>query len=182
MKSIMNEIKSNGNEIIRDNNFLIVAFQNRLSCRMIKIFEKYNIPFNKNKINKSIDEYLTNNMIETSEEVIDKYIELLKNYEKIMQDYVTRKIETEVIKKATSAFVEKISSRNKKNFTINMSANFIENIKSMIFVYDNRNLNDDILSRINDDTKEIIDEINKNNFNYVIESINIIIKNIIKNV
>lgn len=182
MKSIMSEIKSNGNEIIRDNNFLIVAFQNRLSCRMIKIFEKYNIPFNKNIINKSIDEYLTNNMIETSEEVIDKYIELLKNYEKIMQDYVTRKIETEVIKKATSAFVEKISNRNKKNFTINMSANFMENIKSMIFVYDNRDLNNDILSRINDDTKEIIDEINRNNFNYVIESINMIIKNIIKNV
>ena len=182
MKSIMSEIKSNGNEIIRDNNFLIVAFQNRLSCRMIKIFEKYNIQFNKNIINKSIDEYLTNNMIETSEEVIDKYIELLKNYEKIMQDYVTRKIETEVIKKATSAFVEKISNRNKENFTINMSANFIENIKSMIFVYDNRDLNNDILSRINDDTKEIIDEINRNNFNYVIESINMIIKNIIKNV
>ena len=178
----MSEIKSNGNEIIRDNNFLIVAFQNRLSCRMIKIFEKYNISFNKNIINKSIDEYLTNNMIETSEEVIDKYIELLKNYEKIMQDYVTRKIETEVIKKATSAFVEKISNRNKENFTINMSANFIENIKSMIFVYDNRDLNNDILSRINDDTKEIIDEINRNNFNYVIESINMIIKNIIKNV
>ena len=35
----MNEIKSNGNEIIRDNNFLIVAFQNRLSCRMLKISE-----------------------------------------------------------------------------------------------------------------------------------------------
>ena len=99
-----------------------------------------------------------------------------------MQDYVTRKIETEVIKKATSAFVEKISNRNKENFTINMSANFIENIKSMIFVYDNRDLNNDILSRINDDTKEIIDEINRNNFNYVIESINMIIKNIIKNV
>lgn len=63
-----------------------------------------------------------------------------------------------------------------------MSANFIENIKSMIFVYDNRDLNNDILSRINDDTKEIIDEINRNNFNYVIESINMIIKNIIKNV
>ena len=182
MKSIMNEIKSNGNEIIRDNNFLIVAFQNRLLCRMIKIFEKYNIPFNKNIINKSIDEYLINSMIETGEEVIDRYIELLKNYEKIMQNYVSQKIETETIKKATSAFVEKISKRNKEFFTTNMCTNFIENIKSMIFVYDNRDLNNDILSRINDDTKEIIDEINKNNFNYVIESINIIIKNIIKNV
>ena len=128
----MNEIRSNGNEIIRDNNFLIVAFQNRLSCRMLKIFGKYNIPFNKNIINKSIDEYLINNMVETNEEIIDKYIELLKNYDKIMQDYVTRKINTEIIKKATSAFVEKISERNKENFTINMSTNFIENIKELI--------------------------------------------------
>ena len=108
----MNEIKSNGNEIIRDNNFLIVAFQNRLLCRMLKIFGKYNIPFNKNIINKSIDEYLINNMVETNEEIIDKYIELLKKYEKIMQGYVTRKIDTEIIKKATSAFVEKISKKN----------------------------------------------------------------------
>lgn len=182
MKSIMNEIKSNGNEIIRDNNFLIVAFQNRLSCRMLKIFGKYNIPFNKNIINKSIDEYLINNMVETNEEIIDKYIELLKKYEKIMQGYVTRKIDTEIIKNATSAFVEKISKKNKENFTINMCTNFIENIKSLIFVYDNRDLNSEILSRINDDTKEIIEEINKNNFNFVIESINIIIKNIINNV
>ena len=59
---------------------------------------------------------------------------------------------------------------------------YIENIKSLIFVYDNRDLNSEILSRINDDTKEIIEEINKNNFNFVIESINIIIKNIINNV
>ena len=182
MKSIMNEIKSNGNEIIRDNNFLIVAFQNRLSCRMLKIFEKNNIPFNKNIINKSIDEYLINNMVETNEDIIDKYIELLKKYEKIMQGYVTRKIDIEIIKKATSAFVEKISKKNKGNFTINMCTNFIENIKSLIFVYDNRDLNSEILSRINDDTKEIIEEINKNNFNFVIESINIIIKNIINNV
>ena len=99
-----------------------------------------------------------------------------------MQGYVTRKIDTEIIKNATSAFVEKISKKNKKNFTINMCTNFIENIKSLIFVYDNRNLNSEILSRINDDTKEIIEEINKNNFNFVIESINIIIKNIINNV
>lgn len=181
MKSIMNEIKSNGNEVIRDNNFLIVAFQNRLSCRMIKIFEKYNIPFNKNKINKSIDEYLTNSMIETSEETIDSYIELSNKYEKIMQDYVLKKVETETIKKATSAFVERISKINQKNFTINMGTNFVENIKSMIFVYDSRDLNNEILSRIDDDIKEITTEINKNNFNFVIESINIIIKNIIKN-
>lgn len=98
-----------------------------------------------------------------------------------MQDYVSKKVETETIKKATSAFVERISKINQKNFTINMGTNFVENIKSMIFVYDSRDLNNEILSRIDDDIKEITTEINKNNFNFVIESINIIIKNIIKN-
>lgn len=182
MKSIMNEIKSNGNEVIRDNNFLIVAFQNRLSCRMIKIFEKYNIPFSKDKINKSIDEYLTNSMVEMNEEIIDKYIELLNNYEKIIQNYVEKKTNTKIIKEATSAFVNKISQKNRKNFSLNISNNLIENINSMIFVYDNRELNSEILSRINIDINEIIDEMNKSNFNFVIESINNIIKNIIKNI
>ena len=55
------------------------------------------------------------------------------------------------------------------------------NIKSLIFVYDNRNLNEEIISRINIDTDEIRTEINRNNYNFVIESINLIIKNIISN-
>ena len=36
-------------------------------------------------------------------------------------------------------------------------------------------------NRINDDVYEIINEFNRNNYNYVIESINIVIKNIISN-
>lgn len=149
---------------------------------MIKIFEKYNIPFSKDKINKCIDEYLTNSMIEMNEEIIDKYIELLNNYEKIIQNYVEKKTNTKIIKEATSAFVNKISQKNRKNFSLNISNNLIENINSMIFVYDNRELNNEILSRINTDINEIIDEMNKSNFNFVIESINNIIKNIIKNI
>ena len=48
-------------------------------------------------------------------------------------------------------------------------------------VYDNNSLNRDIINRINDDIHEIINEFNRNNYNYVIESINIVIKNIISN-
>lgn len=177
----MEKIKSNANEVIKDNNFLIVAYQNRLSSRMIKIFEKYNIPFNKNIINKSIEEYLINNMFETSEETIDKYINLLKNYEIIVQQYVEKKVNTNEIKASTIKFIEKISCKNQQNFPKVISNNFIENIKSMIFVYDNRNLNEEIISRINVDTDEIRVEINRNNYNFVIESINVIIKNIISN-
>lgn len=181
MKSIIDKIKSNANDVIKDNNFLIVAYQNRLSSRMVKIFEKYNIPFNKNIINKSIEEYLVNGMFETSEDIIDKYIGLLENYEIIVQQYVERKVNTKEIKASTIKFINRISQKNQQNFPKVISNNFIENIKSMIFVYDNRNLNDEIISRINIDTDDIRMEINRNNYNFVIESINNIIKNIINN-
>lgn len=179
MKSIINKIKSNGNEIIKDNNFLIVAYQNRLSIRMIKIFEKYHIPFNKNIINKNIDEYMVNNMIETNEEIIEKYINLLYNYEKIIQNYFINNAKKAEIKNATMKFIEKVSLKNNENFKDEMANNFIEAIKSMIYVYDNKNLNNEIISRIKTDTKEIRTELNNNNYNFVIESINEIIKNII---
>ena len=181
MKSIIDKIKNNANDVIKDNNFLIVAYQNRLSSRMINIFEKYGIPFNKNIINKSIDEYLINNMFESNKEIIDKYIELLKKYETIIQQYVENKANTVEIKAATVKFIDKVSKKNSQNFPENISNNFIENIKSMIFVYDNKNLNEEIISRINIDTNEIRSEINRDNYNFVIESINLIIKNIINN-
>lgn len=181
MKSIIDKIKNNANDVIKDNNFLIVAYQNRLSSRMINIFEKYSIPFNKNIINKSIDEYLINNMFESNKEIIDKYIELLKKYETIIQQYVENKANTVEIKAATVKFIDKVSKKNSQNFPKNISNNFIENTKSMIFVYDNKNLNEEIISRINIDTNEIRSEINRDNYNFVIESINLIIKNIINN-
>lgn len=181
MKSIIDKIKNNANDVIKDNNFLIVAYQNRLSSRMINIFEKYSIPFNKNIINKSIDEYLINNMFESNKKIIDKYIELLKKYETIIQQYVENKANTVEIKAATVKFIDKVSKKNSQNFPKNISNNFIENIKSMIFVYDNKNLNEEIISRINIDTNEIRSEINRDNYNFVIESINLIIKNIINN-
>lgn len=182
MKSIIEKLNSNANDVIKDNNFLIVAYQNRLLSRVLKIFEKHNIPFNKNIINKSIEEYLINGMIETNEEIIDKYIEMLEKYEMIIQEYVKRKVNTSEIKAATIKFIDKISQKNQHNFPKTISNNFIENIKSMIFVYDNRNLNEEIISRINIDTDEIRTELNRNNYNFVIESINIIIKNIISNI
>ncbi len=181
MKSIIEKLKSNANDVIKDNNFLIAAYQNRLSSRMVKIFEKYTIPFNKNIINKSIEENLVNGMFENNEEIIDKYINLLEKYEKIIQQYVEKKSNTSEIKASTVKLIEKISKKNQQNFPKNISNNFIENIKSLIFVYDNRNLNEEIISRINIDTDEIRTEINRNNYNFVIESINLIIKNIISN-
>lgn len=179
MKKIEYTIKENGNEIIKDNNFLIVAFQNRLSTRLTKIFEKYSIPFNKNKIIRTLDEYFTNNLFEMCENTIDKYIDLLLKYNTIIRKYVDEKVKSDVIKRSTMDFIEKISAKNNKTFYIEMTDTLVENMKSMIYVYDNRYLNDEIIQRIIIDSKEIIEEINRNNFNYVVETINIIIKDII---
>ncbi len=78
-------------------------------------------------------------------------------------------------------FVKRISTRNKSVVSPNLLNNFLEIMNSMVFVYDNYNLNLDIAASIKTDTKEIIEEFNRNNYNFVIELINNIIKNIISN-
>jgi hypothetical protein len=51
--------------------------------------------------------------------------------------------------------------------------------KELRGVYDNAELNREVLNRVNTDIKDILDEFKKTNYNFVIESINSIIKNII---
>ena len=179
--SISKEIMERGYNIIEDNNFLFDAFENRLIIRLTHIFDKYKIPMNKSIIKKNMEENLINSLKDSNEEIIEKYIKMLERYEKIIYDYVSAKTETSVIKKSTLSFVNKISKTNKTFVTIDCGNNFIEYINSIIYVYDNKKLNDDIIGRINIDIKEILGEFNRNNYNYVIGSINDIIKNIIKN-
>ena len=78
-------------------------------------------------------------------------------------------------------FVNKVANKNNTMISTKVSANFIEYVNSIIFVYDNYNLTSEIIDRINGDTIEILKEFNRNNYNFVIESINIVIKNIINN-
>ena len=179
--SIVKEIIDHGNNIIEDNNFLFVAFENRLIVRITHIFEKYKIPINNNMLKKNIEENLINNLRETNKEIIDRYVKLLENFEKIINEYVVNKTKTEIIKKSTMAFVDKISSKNKTFITTSCVNNFLEYVKSIIYVYDNQDLNNEVINRITTDTKEILNEFNRNNYNFVISSINDIIKNIIKN-
>lgn len=179
--SIIEKIKINAKDIIKDNNFLFTAFENRLVIRLSHIFEKYKLPINKNIIKKNMEENLINNLTDANKEVIDRYVKLLSNYEKIIYEYVGNNTKTEVIKKSTMGFIEKISSKNKTFITPSCSANFLESINSMIYVYDNKDLNSEVTNRITNDIKEILNEFNRNNYNFVIESINEIIKNIIKN-
>lgn len=181
MKSIMNEINENSDNVIKENNFLTIGFQNRLSTRIMHIFQKYKIVVNSNIISKKIEENLVNNMIDLNFEIISKYRYMLKKYEEIINEYVIKKCSTNEIKKATMSFITKISEKNKSMLNITIATNFIDEIKSIMLVYDNSKLNEEILKRIKIDVNEIIDEINKNNYNYVIESINLIIKNIVEN-
>ena len=181
MKSVVMKIESNGSNIIKDNNFLFEAFENRLVTRLKIIFEKYKIPINQKLLKKNLEENLINNFYDINSEIITRYVKLVGNYEKIVQKYVSDNIETTVIKKATMKFIEEISKKNKDSVNKNISVNFIEYINSIIYVYDNHSLNTEIINRVNDDIREIVKEFNRNNYNFVIESINLVIKNIIDN-
>lgn len=179
--SIVNKINENAKDIIKDNNFLFAAFENRLVIRLSHIFDKYKLPINKSIIKKNMEENLINNLNDANKEIIERYVKLLSNYEKIIYQYVKSNTKTEIIKKSTMGFIEKISMKNKTFINPSCSANFLESINSMIYVYDNKELNSEITTRITNDVKEILNEFNRNNYNFVIESINNIIKNIIKN-
>jgi len=178
----MNKIELEADDIIKDNNFLFAAYQNRLSLRLVHIFEKYNIPVNKKIINKNIEENLINSLYEINSDVVYRYVKMLKSYESIIVGYVNKNESTKVIKDATMTFVKRIANKNKEIVPKTILNNFLESMNSMVFVYDNYNLNIDVAGRIKMDTTEIIDEFNRNNYNFVIESINTIIKNIISNI
>lgn len=181
MSNIIDKINENSKSIIEDNNFLFAAFENRLTMRLVHIFEKYKIPMNKNILKKNMEEYLINNLLDINTDTLEKYTLLIENYEKIINHYVETNTSTTIIKKATMEFIEKINEKNKGVIKNNISNNFIEYINSIIYVYDNNALNNEVVYRINDDIHEIISEFNRNNYNFVIESINKVIKNIIEN-
>ena len=48
MKSIIKEVNEKSDDIIRENNFLVIGFQKRLSTRIMHIFQKYKIVVNNN--------------------------------------------------------------------------------------------------------------------------------------
>ena len=72
-----------------------------------------------------------------------------------MINYVKSKTDKEIIKKSTMSFVDKLSEKNRNNITESAANNFIEYIKSIIFVYDNYKLNNEILDRIKTESPSI---------------------------
>lgn len=179
MNSIMSKINKKSKDIIDDNRFLFAAFENRLLTRLVHIFEKRNIPINKDMIKKKMEENFINNLNDQNVDIIEKYLKLIANYEKIIWNYVETRTDNDIIKKSTMEFVKKLSEKNKTLVTVESTNNFKEYINSIIFVYDNFELNNEVFTRIEADTYEIINEFNRNNYNFVIESINEVIKNII---
>ena len=177
----MDKINESAKNIIIDNNFLFTAFENRLVMRLVHIFEKHKIPMNKNIIRKNLEENLINHLTESNSEIINKYTKLLSNYESIITSYVESNTKKEIIKESTMSFISRIAEKNKTFITTKVANNFLEYINSIIYVYDNNSLNVEVVNRINNDTREILEEFNRNNYNFVIESINEIIKNIISN-
>ena len=177
----MDKINESAKNIITDNNFLFTAFENRLVMRLVYIFEKHKIPMNKNIIRKNLEENLINHLTESNSEIINKYTKLLSNYESIITSYVESNTKKEIIKESTMSFISRIAEKNKTFITTKVANNFLEYINSIIYVYDNNSLNVEVVNRINNDTREILEEFNRNNYNFVIESINEIIKNIISN-
>ena len=175
----MSKINKQSKDIIEDNNFLFAAFENRLLTRIVHIFEKRQIPINKDMLKKKIEENLINNLMDQNEFIIERYLRLIANYEKIIWNYVETKTDTDIIKKSTMNFVKKLSEKNKTLLTVDCANNFKEYINSIIYVYDNFELNNEVFTRIESDTFEIVSEFNRNNYNFVIKSINEIIKNII---
>ena len=182
MNSIGDKIEREAEDIIKDNNFLFAAYQNRLCIRLVHICEKYKIPVNQKIINKNIEENLINSLYEFNSEIVYKYVRMLKNYEDIIVGYVEKNESTKIIKDSTMMFVQRIAHKNKELIPNSILNNLLESMNHMIFVYDNYNLNLEVASRIKTDTKEIIDEFNRNNYNFVIETINKIIKNILSNI
>ena len=181
MNSEIKKIGLKADDIIKDNNFLFAAFENRLLIRLSGIFERHKIPVNKAIIQKNLEENLINHLNDMNSEIIYRYVGMLEKYEKIICKYVETKTQTDIIKKSTMGFVEKLSQKNKENILPSCVNNFKEYMNSIIFVYDNNELNVEVNNRIDTDIVEILNEFNRNNYNFVIESINDIIKNIIRN-
>lgn len=180
-ESVIETIRGKSKDIIGDNNFLFVAFENRLIVRLLHIFEKYKIQMNKNVLKRNIDENLINSLMDINREILGKYVKLISNYENIIMGYVNNKTKTEVIKKSTMEFINRFKEKNDSYVQVSVANNFIEYINSIIYVYDSNELNSEIISRIKMDVSEVINEFNRNNYNFFIESINDVIKNIIKN-
>lgn len=181
IKKLTNSIDGECEKLINDNKLLINGFEMRLNKRILSIFNKYNIPFNKEKLKNTMREYLINSFRDSSFEVCNSYKKILYKYFDLINEYYhNNKNSKDKIKNATTIFINKIYNKENPILNDKLSANFIAEMKNQTFVYDNNNLNIDLNNRIKNDTIEVIKEINKNNNKYVVNSMKIILEYVLK--
>lgn len=181
IKELTISIDNKCKELIKDNKLLINGFKIRLIKRLLGIFNKHGIPFSKEILESTITDYLVNNLRDSIIEVCICYKKVLYEYFDIINEYYnTRKDSKERIKNVTSVFIKRIFSEENPILNEKISYNFISDLKSKVFVYDNYVLNKELENKIKYDTNEVLNEINISNRNYIIESIKKILMFILK--
>lgn len=171
IKELTNKIDLSSKLLIKDNNYLIDGFNVRLNTRLLTIFNKHNIPFNKLVLDSSMNDYLINPFISASTEMMNTYKNLLYKYFDIINEYYhTSNSSKDKIKKVTSIFIKKIFDEKNPILNEKISYNFISDLKPKILVYDNYNLNTELEKRIIEDTDEITKEIIRNINEYLVRS------------
>lgn len=171
IKKLTNYIDDNCKELIKNNKLLINGYKIRLVKRLLIIFNKYKIPFNKDLLESIMTDYLINTFRNSNVEVCNSYKKVLYKYFDIVNEYYNSYSDSkDKIKNATSLFIRKIFSNN-PILNEKISQEFISSLKLKILVYDNYYLNVDLESRIVEDTNEVIKEIIHNNKEYLIQSI-----------
>lgn len=159
-------------ELIKNNKILINAFKIRLIKRILRIFESHNISFNKELLEKLINDYCINKFREANTELSRCYKKMLFRYLSIVSHYIQNNPEDKnEIKSITSIFIKKLYSKDNPLLNDKICIDFLEVLKSKTFVYDNISLNKEIEIRIKEDGKDLIDEINKNNNQFLANGI-----------
>ena len=95
--------------LIKDNNFLINAFELRLLKRISSVFSKYNTTFNNEKLQNITSEYLTVSFKNVNAEVCNSYKKLLYKYFDVINEYYnTHSDSKNKIKQITKEFIDKL--------------------------------------------------------------------------
>ncbi len=178
--NLTNSIDNNCLELIKNNKFLINGFKVRLIKRLLTIFNNYKIPFNKEILESLITDYLINNLKGSNNELCNSYKKVLYKYFDIINEYYnTHDNSKEKIKYVTTIFIKKIYSEDNPILNEDITISFMSELKLKVLVYDNYLLNKELENRIKSDTKEVICEIMKNNKDYVINSMKLILSYVI---
>lgn len=179
LEYIVDEINLKCNLLVKDNKFLIDGYKNRLIMRLVNIYKKYKVPFNKDIILVLFNENLMNILYDINNSNTDSYRKVFEGYSEIINKYLIEGYNKDKIKKATTLFINMINNKTHPLFN-HMTMNFTEALMAKTQVYDIYALNTEIKNRIDEDTKDLIEEMNNSNRKFVSNMMKFIIENIFK--